>query len=364
VAIDITERKQLEKAVLLAKEIAEVANMAKSEFLANMSHELRTPLNAIIGFSEVLIDGTYGELNQKQTKYIGNVLAAGRRLLSLINEILDLSKVESGKTELKCAEVDVKRLLEQCAMFIREKALSHRQTIDVIAPELSVLADKHVIKQIMFNLLSNASKFTPDGGAILVKAEVVNTGLNVSVLDNGIGIKPEDKERIFHPFEQVDTGATRLYQGAGLGLALVKSLVLLHGGEIWVESEGEGKGSQFSFTIPLDICNGDVLPQEKEWPPVFPHTDEGFTDSSGPLEIAQIDLSKALPLLRELKALVGQNSTRAEALIDPIREHLAGSALEKHFRALQRSLERYDFAEATNVLTQLMTELKIPDEET
>ncbi|MFH0960590.1 MAG: HAMP domain-containing sensor histidine kinase, partial [Pseudomonadota bacterium] len=266
VILDIIARnKQVEEALLQAKAAAEEVNGAKTQFLANMGHELRTPLNAIIGFSEVLREGNFGELNQKQTKYVDNVLVAGRRLLSLINILLDLANVEAGKTELERSEFDVKGLIEECLLLIREQALRRGHTVDVIAPaELSMFADERVMRQVIFNLMSNASRYTPDGGKIVVKAETTNTDLKVSVRDSGIGIKAEDQERIFRAFEHVNSEASRRYKDTGLGLTLTKRFVELHGGKIWVESEGEGKGSEFTFSVPLDMSNGQGLPQEKE----------------------------------------------------------------------------------------------------
>ena len=237
------------------KEIAESANRTKSEFLANMSHELRTPLNAIIGFSEILVDKTFGDLNDRQGKYADNIMTSGRHLLELINDILDLSKVEAGKMELELGKTNIKNLLENSLIMIKERALKHNISLDLqISDELTDLeiqADERKLKQIMFNLLSNAVKFTPDGGEIRVEAKQDGEGLIISVWDTGIGIKPEDQERIFETFEQVGSEDTRNQQGTGLGLALTRRLTELHGGRIWLESEGEGRGSTFSIVIPI-----------------------------------------------------------------------------------------------------------------
>ncbi|MCH8836935.1 MAG: PAS domain S-box protein [Candidatus Marinimicrobia bacterium] len=238
-----------------SKEAADVATQAKSEFLANMSHELRTPLNAIIGFSEILSDQTFGELNQKQLKYTHNVLTSGNHLLALINDILDLSKVEAGKMELEHSTIAINSLLGDSLVMIREKALKHGIGLEVrLADELSDLrfqADERKLKQIMFNLLSNAVKFTPDGGTITVEGRQEKDDLIVAVSDAGIGIKHENLERVFGKFEQMDSSLARQQEGTGLGLALTRRLVELHGGRIWAESEGEGKGSTFSFMIPI-----------------------------------------------------------------------------------------------------------------
>ena len=239
------------------KEIAESANRTKSEFLANMSHELRTPLNAIIGFSEILVDKTFGDLNDRQGKYADNIMTSGRHLLELINDILDLSKVEAGKMELELAKTNIKELLDNSLIMIKERALKHNINLDLhISDELTDLeiqADERKLKQIMFNLLSNAVKFTPDGGEIRVEVKQDGEELIVSVSDTGIGIKPEDQERVFDTFEQVGSEDTRKQQGTGLGLALTRKLTELHGGRIWLESEGEEKGSIFTIALPLKV---------------------------------------------------------------------------------------------------------------
>ncbi|MFA6218004.1 MAG: PAS domain S-box protein [Candidatus Omnitrophota bacterium] len=251
IARDISQIKQYEQELRLAKESSETANRAKSEFLTSMSHELRTPLNSVIGFSEVLHDKTFGDLNARQTRYVDNILIAGHQLLSLINDILDLAKIEARKTELLRSEVKVKKILEECVLLVREKALNRNLDLSLHAQDdLLVWADERSLKQIILNLLSNATKFTPDGGKLSVTAEKKQGELVFSVRDNGIGVKLEDQERIFDEFEQVDTGTSRKFQGTGLGLALTRKLVELHGGKIWIESEGEGSGSVFSFTIP------------------------------------------------------------------------------------------------------------------
>ncbi len=258
---DVTDRKmaarELERALAVATQLrteAEAANRSKSEFLANMSHELRTPLNAIIGFSEILEDQTFGRLSSKQSKYIGHVLQAGRHLLQLINDILDLSKVESGRIDLHPSLVDVGKVIEGSMVMIKERALRRRLEINVRIDEevsgMRIQADEIRLKQIMFNLLSNATKFTDEGGRIRVDAWKAGEELLVSVSDTGIGLKREDTDRIFQAFEQVDSSYARQRQGTGLGLALTQRLVALHGGRIWAESEGLGKGSVFTFALP------------------------------------------------------------------------------------------------------------------
>ncbi len=230
------------------------ANRTKSEFLANMSHELRTPLNSIIGFSEVLEDQTFGELNVKQKKYVNNIRTSGVLLLQLINDILDLSKVESGKMELNYEEFSLPDAIKESHIIMKtqmdKKNISYKMEVD---EQLSFIkADRKKFKQIMHNILSNAVKFTPAGGKIAVTAKRADEFVEISVKDTGIGIKPEDQERIFDEFQQIDSKASREYEGTGLGLSLTRRFVVLHGGEICVESK-PGKGSTFAFTIPLKL---------------------------------------------------------------------------------------------------------------
>ncbi len=264
-----------------AKKSAETANVAKSQFLANMSHELRTPLNHIIGFTELIVDRQFGKLNETQEEYLNDVLQSSRHLLSLINDILDLSKVEAGKLDLHLSECSLRDLLERSLTMVKEKALKHSIELSVKIGEIpeSIEADERKLKQIIFNLLSNAVKFTYDGGSVLLQARRLSSDngqwraeneelvflpkipesqfrkgkdiIEISVVDDGIGLKEEDLERIFEPFEQVDNTSSRRFEGTGLGLSLTRKLVELHDGWIWAESEGEGKGSRFIFIIPL-----------------------------------------------------------------------------------------------------------------
>ena len=229
----------------------EAANRHKSEFLANMSHELRTPLNAIIGFSEVLGEKLFGELNEKQAEYAEDILSSGRHLLSLINEILDLSKVEAGRMELELTSFDMPLAIENARTFVRERATKHGIKLDVMIDERlgDYFGDERKIKQILLNLLSNAVKFTPEGGQIRINARQLNESVQISVSDTGIGISPEDQARIFEEFRQVGGDHAHKSEGTGLGLTLAKKFVELHGGTIWVESE-VGKGSTFTFTLP------------------------------------------------------------------------------------------------------------------
>jgi signal transduction histidine kinase len=226
----------------------ETASRHKSEFLASMSHELRTPLNAIIGFSEVLLDEMFGEVNERQKLYLNDILNSGRHLLSLINDILDLSKIEAGRMELDSSVFSLPPVLEAGVTMVRERATNHGIALGLdVAPDVDVVeADERKVKQVVFNLLSNAVKFTPDGGRVDVVARRNGTSVEVAVRDTGIGIDPADQERIFEQFQQAGQR-----EGSGLGLALARSFVSLHGGRLWVESE-VGVGSTFTFSLPLE----------------------------------------------------------------------------------------------------------------
>jgi len=260
-ARDVTERKRLdqvlhEKNIELesAKSVAEKTNRAKSDFLANMSHELRTPLNSVIGFSEVLQDQIFGPINEKQTEYLNNILTSGRHLLSLINDILDLSKVESGNMKLELSTFSLRETVEASLMMLREKAMKSGIELRMELAhqtDVNILADQRKLKQIFYNLISNAVKFTSTGGFIDVSAVRDGDFIEVTVADTGLGVKEEDIPKLFHPFTQLESVYTKQYEGTGLGLALTRQLVELHGGRVWVKSEF-GAGSKFSFTIPLD----------------------------------------------------------------------------------------------------------------
>jgi signal transduction histidine kinase len=228
----------------------EAASRHKSEFLANMSHELRTPLNAIIGFTQVLDEKLFGDVNEKQAEYLDDILTSANHLLALINDILDLSKVEAGQVELEVAPFSLKEALERGVVMVRERATNDGVQVALAANggvDL-VTGDERRISQVIFNLLSNAVKFTPAGGAVDVTATQVDGEVRVSVADTGPGIAARDHERIFEEFQQTETGMEQR-EGTGLGLALSKRLVELHGGRIWVDSE-PGRGSTFVFTLP------------------------------------------------------------------------------------------------------------------
>src|SRR5712691_10114711 len=230
----------------------ERASKHKSEFIANMSHELRTPLNAIIGFSQVLQQRLFGEINEKQEEYLDDILSSGNHLLSLINDVLDLSKVEAGQVELEVAPFSLRDALERGVVMVRERAIENGVQLSLeLAPDVDgVRGDERRFRQIVFNVLSNAVKFTPEGGSVAVATARVNGEVHVSVTDTGPGIAPGDQERIFEEFQQTDVGVEQR-DGTGLGLALSKRLVELHGGRIWVESE-PGHGSRFVFTLPSE----------------------------------------------------------------------------------------------------------------
>jgi signal transduction histidine kinase len=263
---DTVKRRTAE--LMEAKKMADSANNAKSDFLANMSHELRTPLNHIIGFTELVMDKDVGDLNKQQEEFLNDVLGSSHHLLSLINDILDLSKIEAGKLELNPSIVNLPELLENSLIMVKEKAMEHsiQLHLDVNGVNKNIFADERKLKQIMYNLLSNAVKFTPKGGKVSVIAEkyhsegtnqsaaieTQNGSIMISVLDTGVGLKSDELNRIFNPFEQVGNSSFRNAQGTGLGLSLTRRLVELHGGQIWANSEGENKGSIFSFIIPVN----------------------------------------------------------------------------------------------------------------
>jgi signal transduction histidine kinase len=256
---DKMEDKVLERTRELenAREIAEAANRAKSDFLSTMSHELRTPLNSILGFSEVMRDGIAGPLTLDQEAYLKDIWESGRHLLRIINNLLDVSKIEAGMMTIDLDDFDLKELIEGTLALFREKALRQQiaMSAEIGADIALITADKTKIRQVLLNLLANAIKFTPSGGRVGIRAARNGAGVQIDVWDTGIGISAEDCGKLFQPFLQLDTSTTRKYEGTGLGLYLSRKLVALHGGTLWVESS-PGSGSRFCFTLPWIAATG------------------------------------------------------------------------------------------------------------
>ena len=240
------------KLLFEANEELRKATEAKSEFLAHMSHELRTPLNVIIGFSELMIDRVPGEINEEQRHCLNDILDSGKHLLNLISDVLDLSKIESGKMKLRLTNFALTKVIESLKNTIMPMLVSKKQSLDIKVDEEFPLvrADEAKVRQVLLNLLSNSNKFTGEGGKLKIEAVRDGDWCQVSVIDNGIGIKKEDQERVFEPFCQLDNPLTKEKSGTGLGLAVAKQIIERHGGRIWVESE-YGRGSRLTFTLPL-----------------------------------------------------------------------------------------------------------------
>jgi len=240
------------KLLFEANEELRKATEAKSEFLAHMSHELRTPLNVIIGFSELMIDRVPGEINEEQRHCLNDILDSGKHLLNLISDVLDLSKIESGKMKLRLTNFALTKVIESLKNTIMPMLVSKKQSLDIKVDEEFPLvrADEAKVRQVLLNLLSNSNKFTGEGGKLKIEAVRDGDWCQVSVIDNGIGIKKDDQDRIFEPFYQLDNPLTKEKSGTGLGLAVAKQIIERHGGRIWVESE-YGRGSRLTFTLPL-----------------------------------------------------------------------------------------------------------------
>lgn len=269
---DITERNAIQEGLVKANKELEIltkdletAARVKSEFLANMSHELRTPLNSINGFSEVLYDETFGPLNPKQKQYVKNVLVSGNHLLLLINEILDMAKVEAGKMTLSISELPIREVLYEISGLIENEGnnKSLQMSIDISKDLNNIEADSLKIKQILYNLLSNAIKFTPYGGQIGIKATQNDTDISIIIWDTGIGIAPENIKKIFEGFFRIETPYSRVTEGTGLGLPIAKSLVELHGGNLKVESDGVDKGTSVQITLPIKHTQAVIRDENK-----------------------------------------------------------------------------------------------------
>jgi signal transduction histidine kinase len=228
-------------------------SIQETEFFANMSHELRTPMNAILGFAEMVHDQAFGALNERQNRYMNNIITSGQHLLNLIKYVLDLAKVEAGRVELEIADVNLTNMIMISIDYTRSLANQKELvlTMELADPLPVVRGDLARLNQILVNLLSNAIKFTPEKGRVNVIANAQNEHVIISVIDTGIGLRSEDQERVFEKFEQVESNYGRTQEGTGLGLALTRQLVELHGGRIWVESQGEGTGSTFSVELPV-----------------------------------------------------------------------------------------------------------------
>ena len=273
----------------------EIASRHKSEFLASMSHELRTPLNAIIGFSEVLLERMFGELNERQDEYLCDIWSSGKHLLELLNDVLDLSKIEAGQMVLNRSEFVVSESLEYCLSMVRERALQQRIHLGLeVDPEVGLLdADRLRFRQVVLNLLSNAVKFTPEGGRVDVRASIRDEDLVVLVADTGVGVPAEDRERIFDSFQQ-GTRLSGQVEGTGLGLTLSKRILELHGGRIWVESEA-GQGSTFGIALP-------AVSEEPTLKPVpqagLAGVTTGPAPSPGPTVVVVEDDRRSFDLLR------------------------------------------------------------------
>jgi PAS domain S-box-containing protein len=346
-ARDVTELKLFEQRLQQKNLELEEASRMKSEFLANMSHELRTPLNAIIGFSEVLVDGLVGEMTDQQRGFLTDIFSSGKHLLSLINDILDLSKIEAGKMTLDLEPVQVSSLFANSLSIIREKAAARNIHLTMDAPEElgTIRSDARKVKQIVYNLLSNAVKFTSERGEVKLQATRVNRGevgqlsdvsmgrtfpladneftdfLKITVTDSGMGISPEGLELLYKPFSQIDSGLARKFEGTGLGLAMVKLLADLHGGAVAVESE-VGKGSRFTVWLPFRAAEGMMLTPPR---PVLAITPKVLPGSLTALVVE--DDFKSADLIRvqlEAEGFVVLHAATAEtALILAARQPLA-----------------------------------------
>jgi signal transduction histidine kinase len=250
---NLEEEVELGNTFIKAEKDIETANRTKNGLIVNMSHELRTPLNSVIGFSDLLLEGAFGSLNTRQSKYISNILISGKSLMEIINNLLDISRLEAGERNLNYEDIDIASLIGEVRMSLLSLASNKKISVEakIDASLENVRADRTKLRQILYNLMNNAIKFTPEKGRVTVSARKKENALEIKVSDSGIGLSKEDHGRIFMPFIQADSSTARGYGGAGLGLYIAKNFVDLHGGKIWVESKLE-KGSTFIFTLPMD----------------------------------------------------------------------------------------------------------------
>ncbi|MDZ7373346.1 MAG: ATP-binding protein [candidate division KSB1 bacterium] len=313
---DVSDRRRTEAILRRAKEEAEKASELKSRWLASISHELRTPLNSIIGFSEMLADQYFGPLNEKQQRYVSNILTSGRQLLQMINDLLDLSKIEAGRMQLEITEFDPRQVIQSTIEAVSPLAFQKQIHLEA---ELSrcpktIQADAGKFRQILFNLLSNAIKYTGEGGTVRVVAEAEQrsatayhqgTLLKVSVQDTGIGLRPEHLRRIFEEFEQIPNPYQSVHKGTGLGLPLAQKLVRLHGGTLWAESEGEGKGSTFTFVIPVRREDAQALHHPATPVTVEPRAQRVRVVRDFPLVLVIDDDAESTELLQDAMTAAG-----------------------------------------------------------
>jgi signal transduction histidine kinase/AmiR/NasT family two-component response regulator len=318
VAARTAEITKVNEQLLASKEAAETANRAKSAFLANMSHELRTPLNAVIGFSDLLIQSPQAQSDEKTCRYLQNISESGKHLLSLINDVLDVAKVEAGKAKFEPGHLDLPSLLHTTFELIRSAAVKNRINLVCEIDDVGiVVADGQKIRQIVYNLLSNACKFTPDGGDVGIRAQQVGEEVVVTVWDTGIGISRQDQCLLFGEFQQIESDFNRRFQGSGLGLAITKKLVEMHGGRIWVESD-TGKGSRFSFTLPSAAGQVRVHPKQGT-------TDPRLDTRCRQGTVLVVDDDTANRLLAaeilQAKGLTAIEADSGQAALDSVREN-------------------------------------------
>ena len=357
---DITETKRILQELEKAREAAEASNIAKSDFLAGMSHELRTPLNSIIGFSEVLLDQFFGPLNDKQGEYLDDILGAGQHLLSLINDILDLSKVEAGKMTLEIKSVKITDVIETGLVMLKEKIAHHGITVKTNFNEacykLALPADERKLKQIVFNILSNAVKFTPDGGAITMEMMVLDPALisahdtlpewiqqaagqmgkqphlMISIADTGIGISSEDLPHVFDEFYQTRAGIGVNTPGTGLGLPLSKKMAQLHGGTITAHSDGPNKGSRFTLQLPLMAVSGN--------------TPAAFSDTAAREQWERLSPdSELLTHLQRIHSLSRRHNRCYSICRAWLRQDIHHPDFDDLRTALQKTIRNHDYAE-------------------